>query len=219
MKVKSSALRGRLSLEILRVLAFDVAAPIAVAELFELLRISVHASISLSRFLRAINGPKTFLYVYLHRFAERGLVKVEGRRRQKKVLLTSKGRHLLMKLQKSEERVACEPPIVEEEELRKRIEPLPEEVTRQDALQEKRKKWHKKSRSATGAVFLSYDIPRKWNHRRKWLRETLKNLGFERFHHSFYVGTPEVLRRAIEEAETWGLVPYLCWGNLQVMPG
>lgn len=219
MKTTPATLRSRLAREILRILCFEVVGPVIIAELFELLRVTVHASQSLSRFIHAISGPKNFLYVYLYRLSDRGLVKIEGPRGLKQALLTPKGRRFLRKLQDEEERARYRPPVLQEEQLRRQIEPLPDELIAQKALSDKRSKWHTESSKGDGAAFLSYDIPERWTCRRNWIRDRLRSLGFERFHHSFYLGTTKLLRRLVEEAETWGLVPYLCWGRLKVLPG
>ena len=59
------------------------------------------------------------------------------------------------------------------------------------------------------AVIISFDIPEKLRRKRNWLREVLKNLGFEMIHQSVWVGKVKIPKEFIMDLENLKILEFI----------
>jgi hypothetical protein len=215
-------LRSRLHWLILKTLVLNVKLPLATAELFEAVRIGLAAR-SIGQFEAARRHPSA-LWCYLARLADKGLVKLEGLRRQKRALLTPAGRRALLALEALMRSRGDRAVLDAAADLTERLKGLrdghrsrfcPADLMRRMQRQEKalRRQIPGRPRPLT---FVSYDLPRPEANRRRLILAVLKGHGFSRLHQSMYTGPSDRLRPALEDLELSGVLPNLRWGTITV---
>jgi hypothetical protein len=202
--------RSRISFEIMRTMVFETTGPILIAELFELFfaRKSVWS---------VLKGNKSSFYIYLHRLAERGCVKIEGLRRRLAVVLTREGERELdsytYRIDRLQEVGVEIPPELPLGIHREKLSPtLCHKVDRCVSV---RKEVHAQSKKQR-LFYISYDLPKELNYERQIIREALRQFEFTMMHESFYVG-PRGLQYIIEIAERIGILPFIAWGIMRPM--
>lgn len=207
-------IRSQLNRQILATLATRVAAPILAAELYRLLSIS--GIRTTGDVIRVLEGRQYF-YVYLHRLAEKGLVRMEGIRRRKRLYLTPKGVRALRDLEK-DSALAKRPEGREVEGKLRSLGRKAARLTPGDRFHEIRKTLARVlGPSGTDAVFISYDIPEACRSDRIRLGRRLRELDFLQVNGSFYVGPRRRLKSALSAMEDLELLPYGCWGTLRLL--
>ncbi len=214
-------LRGRLNWLILKTLALDVGTPIVLGELVQLLYVT--CSRSPMQALYRMRRP-SFVTTYLYRLADRGYLRLEGLRRERQATLTPKGRRALLALERLVERQG-------EPRLRKAAESLAGRLAAFRARRLARlspsalMRRMERERIALlrrlpgpprATAFISYDLPRAEERRRRLVIAVLKGHGFKRLHDSLYTGASDRLRSALETLETAGVMRFLRWGTLSV---
>jgi len=198
--------RSRYAFKILYTLATEVAGPILIAELYEISRRKSLAD--------AFLGRKSSLYIYLYRLAGRGLVKLDGLRRQRSVVLTREGERELERYMEhcdSNERIDLDLPRCEGLGMHRQNVPLVLQ-RKMEAYVERRRQAHALSKKET-LFYISYDLPKEFEYERGLLKSALGALGFKMMHESFYVGAHGV-EQIIEAAERIGLLPFIAWGKI-----
>ena len=68
---------------------------------------------------------------------------------------------------------------------------------------------HYESVSQNNSVIVSFDIPEKLRRKRNWLREVIKNLGFEMVHQSVWVGKVKIPKQFILDLEYLNILEYV----------
>lgn len=58
-------------------------------------------------------------------------------------------------------------------------------------------------------IVISFDIPEKFRRKRNWLREVIKNLGFEMIHQSVWIGKVKIPNRFISDLEKMKILEYV----------
>lgn len=199
-------IRSATNVKLLRTLALEVAAPILIAELYEIARRKSLADVFLER--------KSSLYIYLHRLAERGLIRMEGLRRRRTVVLTKEGEQALEEL--NDRHDALELTGLQFPQYCLGVHrKMPQLKHRVDRSVERRKSVHKLS-GGRWLFYISYDVPRELEYERQILQYALAKFGFKMLHESMYVSTGGVAK-IIEIAESVGLLPFLAWGKIRPM--
>lgn len=197
-------LRSAIAARVLRTLLTEVAAPILIAELYELARRKSLMDIFRNR--------KPALYIYLYRLAERGLVNLDGRRRYRTVVLTKEGERALEEFDEHYDTLELTGMQFPQFTLgvHKRMPQLEHRVDRSVS---RRKNVHKMS-GGRWLFYISYDVPRELEYERQILQLALAKFGFKMLHESMYVSSGGVAK-VIEVAESIGLLPFLAWGKIQ----
>jgi hypothetical protein len=214
-------IRSRLNWLILKTLAVDVGVPLAVAELVELVRACTSRSFLQAEYrMQHPSYPAT----YLRRLAERGCVKLEGFKRQRRATLTSAGRRALNALetlyQDGERGLARgEAPPLHDYLARLRGGRM-RRLSRRELMRRMERQRRELLRQIPGpprdTVFVSYDLPRGESGRRRLVIAVLRGHGFRRVHQSLYVGSSGRLRAALETLEPFDVLSQCCWGTLTV---
>lgn len=68
---------------------------------------------------------------------------------------------------------------------------------------------HYKTQTQDQPVIISFDIPEKLRKKRSWLREALKNLGFEMVHQSVWVGKIKIPKQFILDLGEMDILEYI----------
>lgn len=220
-KAPGEKLRGRLNWLILKTLAMDVGVPISLAEFVELMRFL--SSRTPAQALYRSRHP-SYLTTYLYRLADRGYVKLEGLRRQRRATLTPTGRKALGALETLFREEGMRKLPATANDLARRLAEIRRchsVLTGSAALL---RRMDRQRRALLRAIpgrprasgFVSYDLPQRESNRRRLILAILKGYGFTRLHQSMYVGHARHLRRALETLESVGVLPFLRWGTLTV---
>ncbi len=215
-------IRSRLNWMILRTRALDVKAPLAVAELIELMRIVT--SWSVWEMYRRMRNPSC-ITSNLYRLSDRGYVKLQGLKRQREATLTPAGRRALCALEAlyrdhgdgmpAADRFASLPDRLarlRRERLR-RLSPTAM-IRRMEA-----QRWTCRRRlpgPPKATVFVSDDLPRREGSRRRLIVAVLKGHLFRRIHQSMYVGPSGALRAVLETLEPYDVLSRCRGGTLTV---
>jgi hypothetical protein len=214
-------LRGRLNWLILKTLAVDIGAPIVLGDMVQFLYVISSRSL-LQAYYRS--QRRSLFTTYLYRLAERGYVKLEGLRRERRATLTPAGRRALQALETWMELSGQREALTSVPDLRERLEAIRRErqarIAPAAVLRRMERQRQALRQSIPGipraTAFVSYDLPRGEDNRRRLLIGVLRGHGFKRLHQSMYVGPSERLRGALETLETAGVLSYLRWGTLTV---
>lgn len=220
-EIQRRQLRGHLNYEILKTLAGQVAGPILAAELYRYVKLG--QARTPAQFARLLSRREYF-YAYLYRLARRGTIRIQGLRRQKRVVLTPAGKTSLTELERSlgrsklgGSRFPSGDSTIREATARLRRK-LPSKNMR-DRFAIMRKALSRATAGKDGeAAFVSYDIPEFLRRDRYRVSRSLVGLGFIQLNGSFYVGPAGRLPMAIEWIEDLGLLPYCCWGAIRLLP-
>lgn len=60
---------------------------------------------------------------------------------------------------------------------------------------------HYKKEDKKSLIIMSFDIPEKLRRKRNWLREVLRNLGFNMIHQSVWIGKSKIPKHMIDDLE------------------
>ncbi|MBI3097416.1 MAG: hypothetical protein HYY93_04090 [Planctomycetes bacterium] len=194
------ALRSELHFRILGLLAGHVAVPILAAELHELARKMQSPSAALS-------DRRSPFYVYLHRLADAGWIKIGRLENRLAVLLTKEGERQLEWFTRHGGRAG--------------LSLVPNVAEAQDVAPGVARRAFERigGRVRETRAFLSYDIPVEAEPLRATLCRILCSAGFERLHESMWVGDPRRLPAVVGYAERLELLPKIQWGAIQVFRG
>jgi len=214
-------LRARLNWLILKTLAVDIGAPIILGEIIQLMYIASTRS-AWQMYYRS--RRRSLVTNYLYRLAERGYVKLEGLRRERKATLTPAGRKALRALENWMGQTGQGAALTAVPDLRGRLEAIRRERLARlapTALLRRMERRRQALRQSIPGIprataFVSYDLPRHAVSRRRLLIGILRGHGFERLHQSMYIGLSRNLRGALETLETAGVLSFLRWGTLTV---
>lgn len=68
---------------------------------------------------------------------------------------------------------------------------------------------HYKKEDQNQVIIISFDIPEKLRRNRNWLREVIRNLGFEMIHQSVWIGKTKIPQNFIEDLETLKILEFV----------
>ena len=68
---------------------------------------------------------------------------------------------------------------------------------------------HYEKVNQNSSIIISFDIPEKLRRKRNWLREVLRNLGFEMIHQSVWVGKVKIPKEFIIDLENLKILEYV----------
>ncbi len=86
---------------------------------------------------------------------------------------------------------------------------LPKGKTKMKILQNKLPGRDYKKEKQDQVIIISFDIPEKLRHKRNWLREVIKNLGFKMIHQSVWIGKTKIPKELINDLDDLKILEYI----------
>jgi len=66
-----------------------------------------------------------------------------------------------------------------------------------------------KKKSQNNPIIVSFDIPERLRRKRNWIREVIKNLGFEMVHQSVWIGKTKIPKEMVEDLEKLNILEFV----------